>query len=145
MQLRTANIIRFILSHLTWAGLLFYVAAWVDSNPLSYPIGITDVAGAAFWPAVLVAFLNLIIWFGADILAIIRQRDANQAAQQQVQQTARTQTEKRKRETLDTVLRDLSDEQLDTLRQRLSDGTIDDDVLERRIVGADGELVQQHK
>jgi hypothetical protein len=62
-------------------------------------------------------------------------------AQQTTQQADRNQsrTEKRKRETLDNVLRDLSDEQLDTLRQRLSDGTIDDDVLERRIVGTDGE------
>ena len=50
-------------------------------------------------------------------------------------------TDKRKRETLDNVLRDLSDEQLDRLRQRLSDGTIDDDVLERRIIGADGEFL----
>lgn len=49
---------------------------------------------------------------------------------------------KRKRETLDTVLRDLSDEQLDTLRQRLSDGTIDDEVLQQRIVGVDGEFLR---
>jgi hypothetical protein len=52
--------------------------------------------------------------------------------------------EKRKRDTLDNVLRDLSDEQLDTLRRRLHDGVIDDEVLERRIVGADGELIRRN-
>jgi hypothetical protein len=50
-------------------------------------------------------------------------------------------TDKRKRETLDNVLRDLSDEQLTTLRQRLQDGTIDDEVLQQRIVGNDGEFL----
>lgn len=50
---------------------------------------------------------------------------------------------KRKRDTIDNVLRDLSDDQLETLRQRLSDGTIDDEVLHKRMVGADGELVQR--
>jgi hypothetical protein len=52
---------------------------------------------------------------------------------------------KRKRETLDNVLRDLSDEQLETLRQRLQDGTIDDEVLEQRIVGADGEFLSRQQ
>lgn len=49
--------------------------------------------------------------------------------------------EKRKRDTLDSVLRDLSDEDLMRLRERLQQGYIDDDVLYDRIVGDDGELV----
>ncbi len=67
--------------------------------------------------------------------------ESDEASQQADQSQSHRQ--KRKRETLDNVLRDLSDEQLDSLRRRLQDGTIDDDVLERRIVGADGELIQQ--
>lgn len=54
---------------------------------------------------------------------------------------AYAESEKAKRDTLDRVLRDLSDEQLHRLQQRLRDGTIDDDMLSERIVGADGELV----
>jgi len=52
-------------------------------------------------------------------------------------------TEKRKRERIDTVLRDLSDDDLVLLRQRLQDGTIDEDVLFDRMVGDDGELVNR--
>lgn len=48
---------------------------------------------------------------------------------------------KRKHQVLDDVLRDLSDEQLESLRQRLRDGTIDDAMLQQRMVGADGEIV----
>ena len=49
-------------------------------------------------------------------------------------------TEKRKRERLDSVLRDLSDDDLMRLKDRLMDGTVDDEVLYDRIVGEDGEL-----
>jgi hypothetical protein len=49
-------------------------------------------------------------------------------------------TEKRKRERLDSVLRDLSDDELMRLKERLMDGTVDDGVLYDRIVGEDGEL-----
>lgn len=48
---------------------------------------------------------------------------------------------KRKRHVLDDVLRDLSDEQLEILRQRLRDGTIDDAMLQQRMVGADSESI----
>lgn len=53
-------------------------------------------------------------------------------------------TEKRKRERIDTVLRDLSDDDLMLLRQRLQDGTIDEDVLYDHMVGDDGELIQRN-
>jgi hypothetical protein len=93
----------------------------------------------AFAPALASAFISWIIW---NFDVSYQPFTATQADDTQTQDSGRSQstTEKRKRETLDNVLRDLSDEQLDTLRRRLQDGTIDDDVLERRIVGADGEL-----
>ncbi len=50
--------------------------------------------------------------------------------------------EKRKRDRLDEVLRDLSDEELIRLRQRLSDGSVDDDMLYEQIIGTDGEFVR---
>lgn len=49
--------------------------------------------------------------------------------------------EKRKRENIDSVLRDLSDEDLLRLRRRLLDGTIKDYALEEALVGEDGELL----
>jgi hypothetical protein len=48
--------------------------------------------------------------------------------------------EKRKRERLDSVLRDLSSEELMRLKERLSDGSVDDEDLYERMVGDDGEL-----
>jgi hypothetical protein len=49
--------------------------------------------------------------------------------------------EKKKRERIDSVLRDLSDEDLLRLRRRLLDGTIKDYALEEALVGEDGELL----
>lgn len=50
--------------------------------------------------------------------------------------------EKRKRDRLDAVLRDLSDDELHRLQTRLQNGSIDDALLEKRIVGDDGELLR---
>jgi len=60
--------------------------------------------------------------------------------QQPMVQINTSDNEKRKRERLDSVLRDLSDEDLMRLKERLMDGTVDDEVLYDRIVGDDGEL-----
>ena len=49
--------------------------------------------------------------------------------------------EKRKRERIDAVLRDLSSDDLQRLKERLADGTVDDDMLYNQLVGDDGELV----
>jgi hypothetical protein len=49
--------------------------------------------------------------------------------------------EKRKRERIDAVLRDLSSDELMRLKKRLVDGSIDDDFLYEQIVGDDGEFV----
>jgi hypothetical protein len=53
--------------------------------------------------------------------------------------------EKRKRDRLDSVLRDLSDADLLRLRQSLLDGTVNDDSLEEHLIGEDGELLYQEK
>jgi len=51
--------------------------------------------------------------------------------------------EKRKRERLDEVLRNLSTEQLETLRDGLSSGAIDDERL-RYMLDDDGELIERN-
>lgn len=56
-----------------------------------------------------------------------------------------TDTEKRKRERLDNVLRDLSDEDLVRLKQRLQDGAIDDNMLYERMLGDDGEYAESYE
>lgn len=56
-----------------------------------------------------------------------------------------TTLEKRKRERIDSVLRELSDEDLMRLKQRLIDGTINDEMIEQQIVGEDGELMYMEK
>lgn len=53
--------------------------------------------------------------------------------------------EKRKRDRIDAVLRDLSDDDLQRLQQRLSTGTINDDDLYGMMIGDDGELVMRAK
>lgn len=53
--------------------------------------------------------------------------------------------EKRKRDRIDSVLRDLSDEDLHRLQERLSAGTINDDVLYQQLVGDDGEFVYEEQ
>jgi hypothetical protein len=53
--------------------------------------------------------------------------------------------EKRKRDRLDAVLRNLSNEDLERLKQRLSDGTVNDSKLYQNLVGDDGELVDYNR
>ena len=48
--------------------------------------------------------------------------------------------EKRKRERIDSVLRDFSNEDLLRLKERLNDGTLNDELLYKAIIGDDGEL-----
>ncbi len=52
-----------------------------------------------------------------------------------------SQQEKRKRERIDNMIRDMSDDELYELRRRLQDGGYDDDYLYDRMVGDDGEIV----
>lgn len=69
----------------------------------------------------------------------------NKEAAIHIERAKQDNSEKRKRERLDSVLRDLSDDDLLRLRERLNDGSIDDDVLYDRIVGDDGELHYRKK
>lgn len=65
-----------------------------------------------------------------------------QTRQQTRKTTGQSQTEKRKRDRLDSVLRDLSDDELHVLRQRLEDGYVDDDVLYDRIADIEHETIR---
>jgi hypothetical protein len=53
--------------------------------------------------------------------------------------------EKRKRERLDSVLRDLSDEDLLRLKERLMNGSINAVSLEEALIGEDGELLRERR
>ena len=66
----------------------------------------------------------------------------NESDNQQKQQAlSESEIEKRKRDRLDAVLRNLSDDDLVRLKERLADGTIDDEKLYNElVVGDDGEL-----
>jgi type VI protein secretion system component VasK len=139
------RLIRFALSQLVWliAMVYLYVTNWtITSMDTGNSAGMRLFAIAAF-----IILVNMAIWFSRGFSfrdsAFDEQQDSQRETQQQTQTNPASDVEKRKRETLDNVLRDLSDEQLDTLRRRLQDGTIDDDLLERRIVGADGEFIRQ--
>ena len=66
-----------------------------------------------------------------------------QSQQQTRKQTQQSSTEKRKRDRLDHVLRDLSDDELHVLRQRLEDGYVDDEVLYDRIIEAENDYIQR--
>lgn len=52
-------------------------------------------------------------------------------------------SEKRKRERIDTMIRDMSDDELYELRQRLQDGSYDDDSLYDHVIGDDGEIMRR--
>jgi type VI protein secretion system component VasK len=69
----------------------------------------------------------------------------SESSKSQQQQTTLDEVEKRKRDRLDAVLRDLSDEDLQRLKRRLSDGTVDDSKLYQHLIGDDGELVDYNR
>lgn len=128
---------RFALSSLTWLLLMWYLATWVDNPGLRYTPGLSDFIFAAFPGIVIVLLCNFFIWFGDGLVSVLRRNLFDSSYADQYRQATHHQATgqgKRKRETLDTVLRDLSDEQLAMLRQRLRDGTIDDELLHERII-----------
>lgn len=77
----------------------------------------------------------------------IRMADAEDRAISEIleggyqQSQQREAIEKRKRQRLDSVLRDLSDDDLIALRHRLSEDDLDDSALYQRLVGDDGDLL----
>lgn len=102
---------------------------------------VAAVMEMAGWGVLLAAILMIpaivftgLLWAWERISGIADQR----------MQAVSEQGEKRKRERIDTVLRDLSDDDLLSLRERLTDGAIDDEALYDRFVGDDGELIYQH-
>ncbi len=105
---------------------------------ISYLTGsVTAVIEMAGWGVLLALILMIpaivftgLLWAWERISGVADQR----------RQAVSEQQEKRKRERIDTVLRDLSDDDLLRLRERLSDGVIDEDILYNRFVGDDGEL-----
>ncbi len=94
-------------------------------------------------PAVIFAWLIGTPVF-AYLLGMLWQFDLVLRVREKKDEDAEQSSEKRKRERLDTVLRDLSDEDLVRLKRRLEDGVIDDDVLYEQMVGGDGELAHRN-
>lgn len=86
--------------------------------------------------SMLMAFVLMIPLMGGMAFMWTTQQHSKPAVQVNT-----SETEKKKRERLDAVLRDLSDEDLMRLKERLMDGSVDDEILYDRIVGDDGELV----
>ena len=69
--------------------------------------------------------------------------DAESSSNSNSKEASQEEIEKRKRDRLDAVLRELSDEDLHHLRKRLSVGDIDDEALYDMMIGDDGELIQR--
>ena len=126
---------RFVVSQVIWLMTVAFLLLNLDwlrfaSNPFL-------IIGLAVGTAMLI---NLGIWFGEGIArAFDDDIYENFAAKPETESV-----EKRKRERLDSVLRELSNDDLIELRRRLQDGTIDDELLYEQMVGDDGELVM-HK
>lgn len=84
--------------------------------------------------------LNLAVWFGEGLSRVF---DDDFYEETIAQKATEESIEKRKRDRIDNVLRELSDDDLLILRQRLQDGVVDDDVLYEHMVGDDGELMSK--
>jgi hypothetical protein len=87
--------------------------------------------------SILLAFVMMLPLMGG--MAFMWQSKSSERREPMIRVEA-GETEKRKRERLDAVLRDLSSEELMRLKERLSDGSVDDEDLYERMVGDDGEL-----
>jgi hypothetical protein len=94
------------------------------NNPSASPL--------VFLAALTLAALNWAIWN----LELRRQNNVEKEVNS---------IEKKKREHIDSVLRDLSDDDLLRLRRRLLDGTINDERLEDALIGEDGELLYKER
>jgi hypothetical protein len=114
--------------------------AFYIGNPYSEFSNIWDMRVIPF---IVAAFFTLIIW--AIWNFELRRTEQSKARSAKTTSQDNSSLEKRKRERLDSVLRDLSDADLLRLRQRLNDGTINDDALEEGLIGEDGELLYQEK
>ena len=91
-------------------------------------VGVLVIPIAAITMVPLIVMMNF-IWGKEKKQSSMRNRSVN--------------TEKRKRQRVDSMLSNMSDEELFELRQRLQDGTVDEDYLYDSVVGDDGELVMR--
>jgi hypothetical protein len=101
-----------------------------------------DVASRNLIPVFAAIFIVPIIWAIWN-LELRRTEQSKTRSAKAVNED--TNLEKRKRERLDSVLRDLSDADLLRLRQRLTDGTINNASLEEALIGEDGELLRERR
>jgi hypothetical protein len=114
---------------------MYEMGKWLASDGL-------EVASRQFIPAFAALIATAIIW--AIWNFEIRRTEQSKARSVKVV-SEDTSLEKRKRDRLDSVLRDLSDADLLRLRQRLTDGTINNASLEDAIVGENGELLRERR
>jgi hypothetical protein len=124
----------------SWAMMEYgWWQAFYIGNPYS---AFSTISGMRFIPFIVAAFFTLIMWaiWNFDI----RRTEQSKARSAKVV-SEDTSLEKRKRERLDTVLRDLSDDDLLRLKKRLMDGTVNDDSLEEALIGEDGELLRERR
>lgn len=127
---------RFILSQIVWIATVAFLLLNLDW--LRFSDNAFLIIGSAIGIAILI---NLGIWFGEGIARAFDDDVYEKLADKPETESV----EKRKRERLDTVLRDLSNDDLIALRERLQDGTIDDEILYEQMVGDDGELMQMNQ
>ncbi len=111
---------KFDLTRVLWIVLLFIIAAmvvFVMRRWLFFPVVIALLLTAATLP--------FFFWLSK---AERRQRASGYDAEA-------TDIEKRKRDRIDAVLRELSDDELYTLRRRLKEGEVNYDALYRELLG----------
>lgn len=113
---------RAIASVVIWIGYLIGVLLLGQSFDLG-----GGVIALAFVLALPVIAMTVTMW------------EHKSAEDEKSEHSASGDLEKRKRDRLDAILRDLSDEQLAALKQRLSEPDFEDEVL--YMLGDDGELV----
>lgn len=109
-----------IIGWLSYLGVIVYLANIM--GPVAIPF-------AAIMIAPLVVMMNF-LWGKKGQQDLANMRDVSA-------------TEKRKRERIDHMIRDMSDEELYQLRRRLQDGSYDDEMFYEHIVGEDGELIRR--
>ncbi len=126
---------RFIASQIIWVITIVLLFLNLDFLRFSR-YGLLVIGGALL----LAILINLGIWFGEGIARAFD----DDLYENLADNSATDDLEKRKRERIDTVLRDLSDEDLYILQQRLQDGNINDEILYEHMIGDDGELVRRN-
>ncbi|MGB7338494.1 MAG: hypothetical protein WBC91_06340 [Phototrophicaceae bacterium] len=110
------------------------VVSWLAY--LAVVVFMTDVIGAAVIPVAAIMMVPLIVMMNLML-------GGNKKKSKLAGMQSASSTEKRKRQRIDSMIRDMSDDELFELRQRLSDGSLDEDVMYERFVGDDGELMRK--